>query len=102
MAGDVAMQPLSRKARFVLDRMEPDCQYAAQDLRALVPDASVEGFREIMHELWINRMVERVGYVGWRRSRSAPADRPASVSDHPDIVKPEDLFDYATFGEFFK
>jgi hypothetical protein len=67
-----------------------------------VPDASVERLREIMHELWIHRQVERVGYSGWQRHRSRPADTRDPVSGDVKIVKPEDLFDYATFGDFFK
>jgi hypothetical protein len=55
-----------------------------------------------MHELWINRQVERVGYSGWRRHRSAPPDHPDPVSRQIQAVKPEDLFDYATFADFFK
>jgi hypothetical protein len=55
-----------------------------------------------MHELWINRQVERVGHSGWRRHRSAPPDRPHPASRETQVVKPEDLFDYATFGDFFK
>lgn len=96
------MYPLSKYASFILDRMEPDCRYELPDLRAFVPDTSVEGLREIMHELWISRQVERVGDFGWRRHRSAPADGPDPVSRETQAVKPEDLFDYATFGDFFK
>ena len=99
---DVGMHPLSEDASFILDHMEPDRRYKPQDLRAFVPDASVERLREIMHELWINRQVERVGYFGWRRRRSAPPDRPDPVSREIQAVKPEDLFDYAAFGDFFK
>src|SRR5262245_40104438 len=47
----IAMQPLSTLARFILDRMEPDRHYGALDLRAFVPDASVERLGEVMHEL---------------------------------------------------
>jgi hypothetical protein len=96
------MYPLSESATFILDRMEPGRRYEAQDLRTFVPDASVERCREIMHELWINRQVERVGHSGWRRHQSAPPDRPDPVSREVQVVKPEDLFDYDTFGEFFK
>jgi hypothetical protein len=55
-----------------------------------------------MHELWINRQVERVGYAGWRRHRSASPHRPHPVSREVQTVKPEDLFDYDTFADFFK
>jgi hypothetical protein len=82
--------------------MEADRQYEPQDLRAFVPDTSVERLREVMHELWINRQVERVGYSGWRRHRSASPHRPHPVSREVQTVKPEDLFDYDTFADFFK
>ena len=99
---DVAMHPLSQDASFILDHMEPDRRYESQDLRAFVPDTSVERLREIMHELWINRQVERVGYFGWRRHRSAPPDRRDLGSREIQAVKPEDLFDYAPFADLFK
>jgi hypothetical protein len=95
------MHSLSEYARVILDRMEPDHRYEPEDLRAFVPDASVDRLKEIMQELWINRQVERVGYSGWRRHRSGPPNPP-----HParriEPVKPEDLFDHATFADFFK
>jgi hypothetical protein len=98
------MHPLSDDATFLLDRMEPDRRYEPRDLRVLIPDISVERLGEIMHELWINRQVERVGYSGWRRHPSAPRHlpRPHPVSREIQAVKPEDLFDHATFAEFFK
>ena len=96
------MHPLTERARVILDRMEPDRRYEPQDLRAFVPDTSNERLREIMHELWINRQVERVGYSGWRRHRSAPPHRPHPAAREIQAVKPEDLFDHATFADFFK
>ena len=96
------MHPLSEYARVILDRMEPDRRYEPQDLRAFVPDTSNERLREIMHELWINRQIERVGRHGWRRHRSAPPHRSRPASGEVQPVKPEDLFDYATFADFFK
>jgi hypothetical protein len=99
---NVIMRPLSEHASFILDRMEPDRRYEPEDLRPFVPDTSVERLREVMHELWINRQVERVGYSGWRRHRSAPPHRAHAVSCEIQTVKPEDLFDYDTFGDFFK
>ncbi len=109
------MQALSRVARLILDRMEPDRRYGAMDLRALVPDASAEQLREVMHELWLNRQVERAGHAGWQRHRSAPP-HPTSVDAHFDArdvapvsvarptkaVKPEDLFDHESFTDFFR
>jgi hypothetical protein len=107
------MHALSKDARFILDRMEPDRYYEALNLRALVPDASAEGFQQIMHELWVNRQVERVGYSSWQRHRSVPAYQ-GSVDAHHDgrgvaaapgrqtkVVKPEDLFDHGSFADFF-
>jgi hypothetical protein len=99
---DAVMHSLRRDARVILDQMEPDRRYEPQDLRAFAPDTSVERLRELMHELWINRQVERVGHLGWRRHQSAPPDRPHPGSRETQAVKPEDLFDYATFGDFFK
>lgn len=96
------MHSLSGDAIFILDHMESDRRYEPEDLRAFVPDTSVEHLRELMHELWINRQVERVGHSGWRRHRSAPSERPKPASGEVQAVKPEDLFDYATFGDFFK
>ena len=99
---DAAMHPLTEYASFILDRMEPDRPYESQDLRALVPDLSVGRLREIMHELWTHREVERVGYSGWRRHRSASPHVPHPVSREVQVVKPEELFDHDTFGDFFK
>jgi hypothetical protein len=96
------MSPLSDYARFILDRMEPGRPYEPQDLRAFDPGVSIERLREIMHELWVSRQVERIGYSGWRRHRSAPPHRPRPVSRDMKLVKPEDLFDHATFAGFFK
>lgn len=96
------MQSLSEYASFILDRMEPGLRYEPQDLRAFVRDTNIERVREIMHELWINRQVERVGHSGWRRHRSAPPHAPDPVSREIHEVKPEDLFDHDTFADFFK
>ena len=108
------MRALSRVALLILDRMEPDRRYEASDLRAFVSDASAEALRDVMHELWVNRQVERVGQSGWQRHRSAPPHtRPADAQrDVPDVapgsaarqtkvVKPEDLFDHVSFTDFF-
>jgi hypothetical protein len=108
------MHALSKEARFILDRMEPDRGYSAVNLRTLLPNASAEGFRDVMHELWVNRQVERVGSSGWQRRRSTPANvavaqpdagdaaAPTSAFRQTKVVKPEDLFDYGSFGEFFR
>ena len=108
------MNALSKDARLILDRMEPDRYYEGSDLRACVPDASAEGFREVMHELWVNRQVERVGDSGWQRHRSAPPHQkpvdpqrdardvdPFSGLRETKVVKPDDLFDHASFTDFF-
>jgi hypothetical protein len=96
------MHPLSEDATFILDRMEPERRYEPQDLRALAPGASIESLREIMHELWVNRLIERVGYSGWRRHRSAPPHAAPAISRRAGPVRPEDLFDHAAFADFFK
>ena len=107
------MHPLSRVAQFILDRMEPDRRYEASDLRALMSEASAEKLREVMHELWVNRQVERVGHSAWQRQRSVPHLR--SVDAHLEardaaagsglrqtkVVKPEELFDHDSFTDFF-
>lgn len=110
----LAMHALSRIARFILDRMEPDRRYEAVDLLALVPDASAETLREVMHELWLNRQVERVAHSGWQRHRSAPPhqspvdaqlDVPGAEGSgfrQTKVVKPEDLFDHNSFTDFFR
>jgi len=109
------MPALSKAARFILDRMEPDRRYEALDLRAFAPGASADKLRDVMHELWINRQVERVGNSGWQRHRSSPPyQRPADAQlDARDIaagsgfrqtkvVEPEDLFDHVSFTDFFR
>jgi hypothetical protein len=108
------MHALSKIARFVLDRMEPDRHYEMLELRALVPDASADGLREVMHELWVDRQVERVGYSGWQRHRSAPPhDRSVDAQldarhaaragfGQTKVVKPEDFFDHDSFTDFFR
>jgi len=97
------MSALSKNARFVLDRMERDRRYEMLELRAFVPEASAEGLREVMHELWINRQVERVGDSAWRRHRSAAGhDEPRDAPPDTKVVKPEDLFDHDTFQDFFR
>ena len=109
------MHALSKDARFILDHMDRDRCYESLDLRAFVPHASAEGLRDLMHELWVNRQVERVGCSGWRRHRSAPAHQlpveapldargsaPASGFRQTKVVKPEDLFDHASFTDLFR
>jgi len=96
------MGRLSEHATFILESMEPDRLYEPQDLRAFLPDASVERVREIMHELWIDRQVERVGYSGWRAHRFVPRRRHQPVPLEVQAVKPEDLFDHDPFADFFK
>jgi hypothetical protein len=114
-----AMDPLSERATTILERMEPNRSYEPSELRALAPEPSIEGLREIMHELWVKRHVERVGYSGWRRDRSTcgsrkPPNSPiASIveslsygDDLPprktEAVRPEDLFDHDSFSGIFK
>lgn len=96
------MGRLSEHATFILESMEPDRLYGLQGLRAYLPDASAERLREIMHELWLDRQVERVGYSGWRRHHSVLRHHPQPDSLEVKVVKPEDLFDHDPFAEFFK
>jgi hypothetical protein len=113
------MYALSETATTILERMDPNRIYEPMELRELVPDASPESLRELMHELWVNRYVERCGYSGWRRdeSRCSVQARPDSedrmnpmagrsgqdlVLSQAEPVKPEDLFDHDSFAAFFK
>ena len=114
------MRPLSEKAAAILNWMEPDRRYDASEIRAYVPDTSMESLREVMHELWVNRYIERDGYLAWRRdggsSRPHIPDRGAAARGHrpadgrghdlpqahSKAVKPEDLFDHDSFSGFFK
>jgi hypothetical protein len=114
------MPPLSAAAAAILELMEPHRGYQAAELRALLPEASMDGLQDVMHELWIKRHVERFGYSGWRRQESscastiAPDPRScvgcriarscASFVPRPDAkpVRPEDLFDYSEFEGLFK
>ena len=82
--------------------MEPDRGYGTQELQAFVPGTSAERLREIMHELWIERQVERVGYAGWRRARSESPHRSQPVDGASQAVTPDELFDHAAFADFFK
>jgi hypothetical protein len=115
-----AMRPLSERAAAILNWMEPDRRYDASEIRALVPDTSMESLREVMHELWVNRYVERDGYLGWRRDGAStqpqvmpnrdgdPGCRHAGDGRGHDLpgqsraVRPEDLFDHDSFSDFFK
>jgi hypothetical protein len=97
---EAATDRLSEDARVILESMEPGRLYGPPSLRAFLPDESIERVRQIMHELWIGRQVERVGYSGWRRHRSLP--RPQPVSLEVRLVKPEELFDHDSFADFFK
>jgi hypothetical protein len=106
------MHTLSEAARCILDRMQSDRSYEIHDLRALMPGTSAETLREMMHELWVSRQVERAGHSGWRRHRSVGPHESARLdSGHiaaaspyreTKVVKPEELFDHDAFGDFFR
>ena len=102
---------LSARARVILEQMEPNRSYEAKDLRAFAPDLTLEHLHDVMRELWVARQVERAGYSGWRRERSAsPAADAARTASHRSAaagarhapVKPEDLFDHDAFEDIFK
>lgn len=93
---------LSTDAVGILERMEQDRAYGPDDLRALAPATSIEHLRDIMHELWIGRQVERIGYPGWRRHPSGPVEAANPRQVPPKVVRPEELFDHDAFAEFFK
>lgn len=82
--------------------MEFDRPYDVPALQAFVPDIGLDRLREIMHELWVERQVERVGYAGWRRQPSPPPHVAEPASGDVQIVTPEELFDHGTFSDFFK
>lgn len=102
------MQTLSDRVRELLEKMNPDRAYEVADLRALMPGAGTDTLREMMHELWVNRQVERVGDAAWRRHRSVSpherraADALASSSRETKVVTPEELFDHDSFSDFFR
>jgi hypothetical protein len=112
------MQALSARAIALLEQMEPNRGYDAKDLRAFVPDVSMEGLQDLMRELWVHRYVERFGYSGWRRERSTspvaqdsnprrddnrrvPGSRREGVPGETKGVRPEDLFDHGSFDGMF-
>lgn len=82
--------------------MAADRAYGPDDLLRFLPDAGLEHLRIVMHELWIDRQVERVGYDGWRRAPSVPPHRTGTAAREVQLVKPEELFDHAAFADFFK
>jgi hypothetical protein len=96
------MLRLSTDGARLLDRMEAERDYGPDDVRALAPEWGVEHLHEVMHELWVSRQVERVGYSGWRRQRSGPPPVQDSRPRPVTIVRPEELFDHAAFEDFFK
>jgi hypothetical protein len=99
------METLSARAADILGLMEPDLGYSAADLRQFAPELSTEALREVMQELWIERLVERSGYGGWKRVRPARASQNAAASTPRgpiEPVKPEDLFDHDAFEGIFK
>ena len=96
------MHPLSEQARVVLEAMEAHRPYQAEELLASFPGTSAERLREIMHELWIDRQVERAGPSAWRRVRSEAPHRRKAVAGEVKVVKPEELFDHEGFADFFK
>jgi hypothetical protein len=63
----------------LLDLMEWDRTYEAVALHAMFPNTSMDRLREALHELWIDRHVERVGVSGWRRQESRCDGRPVPV-----------------------
>jgi hypothetical protein len=114
------MHLLSERAAFILGRMEPRRTYEPAEIQAWLPETSIDGLREIMHELWVKRYVERHGFAGWRLERSicgtetaGDRERPVpqqsgagSVSDRrpaqTKAIRPEDLFDHDSFADFFR
>jgi hypothetical protein len=113
------MHALSDIATAILERMDPNRIYEPLELREFVPDTGPETLRELMHELWVKRCVERCGYSGWRRNQStcsvqAPSDSESRMNSmagrsgqdlvlsQTEPIRPEDLFDHDSFAAFFK
>ena len=87
---------------------------------AFAADLNLEALREVMHELWIAREVERFRDCAWRREPSTGGPRATLLSmnavrsaranvsngDVPSLrngnVRPEDLFDHDSFAGWFK
>lgn len=96
------MSALSARAAAILDLMEPEQGYDAAEVRAFAPDLTPDALREVMHELWIARHVERYKGAGWRRVRMVRPRQPDVASLRVGRVKPEDLFDHDSFADVFK
>src|SRR5207253_2621652 len=79
-------------AETILERMEPDRGYEAEELRAFSPEMSLEQVREVMQQLWVRRQVERFGYSGWRLCPShiaqAGTAAPGAGSEQKQAVGP--------------
>ena len=100
--------------------MEANRAYEAEELHALFPDSSMDGLREIMHELWVARCVERFGHTGWKRQVSTCASKyapdPRSCASCPiarscaravkqtpsDVLHVEQWSDHPAFAGLFK
>ena len=63
----------------LLNVMERDRAYELFSLHEMFPNTSMDSLREALHELWIDRRVERVGVSGWRRQESRCDGRPAGL-----------------------
>jgi len=96
------MLVLSARAAAILQVMEPDRGYTAAEMRALAPDLNPELLREVMHELWIGREVERFQDTGWRRVTARQPAAADPVTLRVGRVKPEDLFDHDSFSDWFR
>jgi hypothetical protein len=83
--------------------MEADRRYDAAELMMLTAGLNIEALREVMHELWLARQVERAGHDAWRRV--SPAAGEAAMRDAASLrvgVKPDELFDHDSFADWFK
>jgi hypothetical protein len=87
---------------------------------AFAADLNLEALREVMHELWIARELERFRDCAWRRVPSTCGPRATLLSmnavrsaqtntsngDVPSLrigtVRPEDLLDHDSFAGWFK
>jgi hypothetical protein len=113
------MQALSSDATAILEVMEPNRLYKASELCARFSELSMDALRDIMHELWVKRHVERHGHLGWLRQQTTCASeyaqdprscvhcRIARSCSHyvppaeSQAVRPEQLFDHESFPGLF-
>ena len=102
---------LSARAAVILEQMVPGCSYEAKELRAFVPDLTLEQLHDLMRRLSggapgragriLGVAAGTLGQPVAEATRSGN-HRPASAGVRHKPVKPEDLFDHGAFEDMFK